>query len=401
MPENHDVEPAARTPLTTLALLFFRLGATSFGGPAAHIAMMQNEVVHHRRWMTEEEFLDLVSACNLIPGPNSTEMAIHIGYRQAGWAGLIVAGTCFIFPAAAIVLGIAWAYVRYSTLPAVNHLMAGIKPVIIAIIIQALIALSKSALKNTFLKVLCVFLFIMCFFFGNELVLLLAGGAISLIWAARKKAEAIGRLSQVAALLSMLCVLGSLILFFSNGHTSLPDAQTEPFSLHKLFWYFTKIGSALYGSGYVLLAFLRSDLVESWHWLTSAQLLDATAVGQITPGPVFTTATFIGYLLASLPGALVATAGIFLPDFVFVAITASFIHRPRASKIIGATLDGINVASLALMAFVMFQLGKDSLTQPLFIGEALIAALALWKFNINPTWLILAGAVIGILAVRE
>lgn len=400
MTNDHSSTKAAPTSLATIALLFLRLGTTAFGGPAAHIAMMQNEVVRRRRWMSEQEFLDLVSACNLIPGPNSTEMAIHIGHRQAGRAGLLVAGVCFIVPAAAIVLGIAWAYVRYSQLPTVSHLLSGIKPVVIAIIFQALIALSKSALKSQFLKVLYAAVFAACFFLDNELLLLLLGGALSLLWSARSKQEPLGKPIHIAGVLGTLLILGTLSLFVGGIHADSEHGQTEPFGLSKLFWYFVKIGSVLYGSGYVLLAFLRSDLVENWHWLTSSQLLDATAVGQVTPGPVFTTATFIGYLLGSVPGALLATVAIFLPAFIFVAITAPLVKKLRESKIAASTLDGVNVASLALMAFVTFELGRDSLTQPLFIVEAILAAFVLWKYNINATWLIIAGAIIGMIASR-
>jgi chromate transporter len=394
---------ATKTSLTTLAGLFLRLGATAFGGPAAHIAMMQNEVVRRRAWMTEQEFLDLISACNLIPGPNSTEMAIHIGHRQAGWAGLLVAGICFIVPAAAIVLGIAWIYVGCAQLPAVSRVMDGIKPVIIAIIVQALLSLSKSALKSPFLKIMAAIIFSACFFSNNEIGLLLGGGIASLLWSAGNRQEPIGKPRTV-----VLVLLTLLVLVFAAGSLQFHPNQIAgsetgsahalvPYSPSRLFWYFVKIGSVLYGSGYVLLAFLRADLVQQWHWLTSAQLLDATAVGQVTPGPVFTTATFIGYLLGNAEGAFLATIGIFLPAFFFVAVTAPFVQRVRGSKIAGATLDGVNVASLALMAFVTFELGKDFLSQPLFVVESLTATFLLCKYTINPTWLILGGALIGLI----
>lgn len=378
-----------------LARLFLRLGLTAFGGPAAHIAMMQNEVVKRRRWMSEEEFLDLLSACNLIPGPNSTELAIHIGYRQSGWPGLIVAGLCFVLPAALIVLGIAWTYVRYSQLPAVGHVLDGIKPIIVAIVIQALLSLSKSALRSKFHSLLGLAVFIGCFFTGNEFALLLSGGIISLLWATRPQPVQLGSPRALLGTLLAMAVLAGVAICFGDSTANLTRGQQVPYSSNSLFWYFLKIGSVLYGSGYVLLAFLRSDLVEHWHWLTNAQLLDAAAVGQITPGPVFTTATFIGFLLGQTPGAIVATIGIFLPAFVFVAITGPFVHRLRESKIAAATLDGINVSSLALMAFVTFQLGKYSLNSPVFMMEAVLAAFILWKFNINPTWLILVGGLVG------
>lgn len=385
------------TPLQNIATLFFRLGATAFGGPAAHIAMMQNEVVHRRRWLTEQEFLDLVSACNLIPGPNSTEMAIHIGRKQAGWRGMLVAGITFILPAATIVIALAWAYIRYSQIPVVTNVMNGIKPMIIAIILQALLALSNSALKNSFLKFLSIAIFIACFFCQNELLLLLIGGMVSLLWLCGKP-EAIGNRIKIFCTCGLMALLATASIMMNSGSYHLPVEPTASFDLNQLFWYFMKVGSVLYGSGYVLLAFLRSDLVEQAHWLTSAQLLDATAVGQITPGPVFTTATFIGFVLGNFSGAIVATIGIFLPAFLFVAATAPFIDKLRSSKVAGATLDGVNVSSLALMAFVSFELGKVSLTQPIFIAETIVAIYLLWKHKINPTWLILTGAAIGAFA---
>lgn len=381
--------------LLILARLFLRLGLTAFGGPAAHIAMMQNEVVKRRGWMTEEEFLDLLSACNLIPGPNSTELAIHIGYRQGGWPGLIVAGLCFILPAVLMVFGIAYAYVRFSQLPAVGHVLDGIKPIIVAIIVQALWSLSKSALKSKFHSLLGLAVLIGCFCTGNEFALLLCGGIFSLLWAARPQPVQLGRPRVLLGTLLALFVLAGVAIFLGESNVNPTSGQSVPYSTGSLFWYFVKIGSVLYGSGYVLLAFLRADLVEHWHWLTPAQLLDAAAVGQVTPGPVFTTATFIGYLLGSMPGAIVATIGIFLPAFFFVAITGPFVHRLRKSKIAAATLDGINVASLALMAFVTIELAKYSLHRPIFIVEAAFAAFILWKFNINPTWLILLGGIVG------
>lgn len=388
-------DTSSTSSLLILARLFLRLGLTAFGGPAAHIAMMQNEVVKRRGWMTEEEFLDLLSACNLIPGPNSTELAIHIGYRQGGWPGLIVAGLCFILPAVLMVFGIAYAYVRFSQLPAVGHVLDGIKPIIVAIIIQAVWSLSKSALKSKFHSLLGLAVLIGCFCTGNEFALLLCGGIFSLLWAARPQSVQLGRLRVLLGTLLALVVLAGVAIFLGDSNVNPTSGQSVPYGTGSLFWYFVKIGSVLYGSGYVLLAFLRADLVEHWHWLTPAQLLDAAAVGQVTPGPVFTTATFIGYLLGSMPGAIVATIGIFLPAFFFVAITGPFVHRLRKSKIAAATLDGINVASLALMAFVTIELAKYSLHRPIFIVEAAFAAFILWKFNINPTWLILLGGIVG------
>jgi chromate transporter len=385
----------SRPRLVTIALLFLRLGTTAFGGPAAHIAMMQHEVVTRRQWLTDQEFLDLISASNLIPGPNSTEVAIHIGHRQAGFAGLLVAGTCFILPAMAMVMAIAWAYVQYSQFPVVSHLMTGIKPVVIAIILQAIILLSRSALKNTLAKLAAVLAVIACFLSVNEILLLLVAGAASLVWKWRGKSQ--GFSSRVVLIVcSIVALIGAAILLV--GHASGSSTEPVACSQSRLFLYFAKVGSVLYGSGYVLIAFLQADLVQNWHWLTASQLLDATAIGQVTPGPVFTTATFIGYLLGGFPGALIATAGIFSPAFFFVAVTAPFIDKLRHSAVVRAFLDGVNIASLALMVFVTIVLGRDALTAPVAIGETLVSALILWRYKINPTWLIAAGAVIGLLA---
>jgi chromate transporter len=335
-------------PLAELAGLFLKLGTISFGGPAAHTALMEEEVVRRRKWLTAAEFLDLVGATNLIPGPNSTELAIHIGHRRAGWPGLIVAGACFILPAMLIVSVIAWAYVRFGTLPEASALLYGVKPVIIAIVVQALWNLGKSAMKTKLLAAAGIIAATACFFGVNELLVLFGCGFVLLAIRAADKKKPVA--------------VGGFAPFFAN----LPGTSTAvaasvavaaPFSLNLMFFFFLKVGAVLFGSGYVLLAFLRADLVERWHWLTESQLLDAIAVGQFTPGPVFTTATFIGYLLSGPTGALVATLGIFLPAFIFVALSAPLIPRLRASPLAGAFLDGVNVASLALMAVVTWQLG--------------------------------------------
>jgi chromate transporter len=345
-------------PLADLAKLFLQLGTTAFGGPAAHIAMMHREVVVRRKWLSSEEFLDLSSAANLIPGPNSTELAIHIGHRRAGWPGLLVAGACFILPAALIVTACAWAYVRYGSLPQAAGLLYGVKPVIIAIVLLALRDLARSAIKNATAAAICIASIALAFFGVNELVILLLAG--------------------VAA--------------------ALPRARTPavmPFGLWPLFWFFTKVGSVLYGSGYVLLAFLRADLVDRWHWLTEAQLLDAIAVGQFTPGPVFTTATFIGYLLGGYAGAAVATVGIFAPAFFFVAISGPLVPRIRRSRMAGAALSGVNAASLALMAVVTYTLGRSALIDLPTILLAAASAAVLFYYRVNSAWLVLAGAIFG------
>jgi chromate transporter len=352
------------TRLSELARLFFKLGTTAFGGPAAHVAMMHEEVVVRRRWLSGEEFLDLVGAANLIPGPNSTELAIHIGHRRAGWPGLLVAGTCFIVPASLIVTACAWAYVTYGTLPQAAGLLYGVKPVIIAIVLIALRDLARTAIKDTVCAAVCVTSIILAMLGVNELVSL------------------------------VLAALAAIV-----PRTVLTAAA--PFGLWPLFWFFTKVGSVLYGSGYVLLAFLRADLVERWQWLTEAQLLDAIAVGQFTPGPVFTTATFIGYLLGGYAGALVATIGIFAPAFFFVAISGPLVPRIRKSPTAGAALNGVNAASLALMAVVTYSLGRSALIDLPTIAMALVSATLLQRFRMNSAWLVLAGGLLGYATVTQ
>jgi chromate transporter len=347
--------------LGELARLFLRLGSTAFGGPAAHIAMMEDEVVRRRQWLTREELLDLIAACNLIPGPNSTELAIHIGHRKAGWKGLLVAGACFILPAALIVAAIAWAYVRWGSLPEVGAVLYGVKPVIIAVVAQALWGLGRTAVKSWVLGLIGVTAVAATLAGVDEIVVLLGAGALA---AAR----------EAGAKAAMVVPLG------------------------KLFAVFAKIGAVLFGSGYVLLAFLRTDLVERLHWLTESQLLDAVAVGQITPGPVFTTATFVGYLLGGGAGAVVATVGIFLPAFVFVAVSGPLVPRLRRSRFAGAFLDGVVVASLALMAIVAVQLGHAALVDPLTIGLAVASGVALIRFRVNSLWLVLGGVIAGLIA---
>ena len=359
--------------MTELALLFLRLGATAFGGPAAHIAFMEEEVVRRRQWMSREEFLDLLGATNLIPGPNSTEMAIHIGYRRAGWRGLLVAGACFILPATLIVGVIAWLYVRYAKLPEAEAVLYGIKPVIIAIVVDALWRLAKTAMKTPLLAFAAIAAVVAMFFGLNELLVLFATGALVMLV----------RLGiKQAMLVAPLAVT-----------TQLAPAV----GLLPLFLFFLKVGSVLFGSGYVLIAFLRADLVERWHWLTEAQLLDAVAVGQITPGPLFTTATFIGYVLAGVPGAIVATVGIFLPAFFFVAVSGPLVPKLRASRAMGAFLDGVNAAAVALMGYVTWQLGRAAIVDVPTIVLAVTSALVLWRFRINSAWLVLAGAISGFL----
>lgn len=380
---------AATSRLREIVGLFLRLGATAFGGPAAHIALMHSEVVERRKWLTEQQFLDLLGATNLIPGPNSTEMAIHLGYLRAGLPGLIAAGTSFILPAMLIVMGMAWIYLRYGSTPQAAWLLYGIKPVIIAVILQALLGLGRSAVKDRLTAVIGLAVFVLYLLGINELILLFASGVLVMLirnWQHLRSRKMTG----VKSLLPFLPAVSTFAV------------SAVPFSLPVLFFTFLKIGSILYGSGYVLLAFLRADFVQRLGWLTETQLIDAIAVGQVTPGPVFTTATFIGYLLGGVPGAVLATLGIFLPAFIFVVITNPYIPRLRQSRWAGALLDGVNVASLGLMAGVTLQLGQASLIDPLTIVMMILAVVVLVRYKINATWLVLAGAAVGLvrLALR-
>src|SRR5262245_59509935 len=370
------------TRLGEIAGLFLKLGTIAFGGPAAHIAMMQDEVVRRRGWLSQEEFLDLLGATNLIPGPNSTEMAIHIGHRRAGWPGLIVAGVCFILPAAIIVSVIAAFYVRYGTRPQAEALLYGIKPVIIAVILQALWALARTAAKNLALALLAVAAFVLNLIGVHELAVLAGAGLIA-------AAPAV-----IASASKARCILFPIV-FAQSAAPLAAAAAPVPFSLGAMFFFFLKVGSIRFGSGYVFVAFLQSDLVERWGWLTEQQLLDAVAVGQFTPGPVFTTATFIGWILAGWRGGVLATAGIFLPAFFFVAISGPLVPRLRRWAIAGKFLDGINVASLALMAVVTLHLSRAALTDWFTVLIFALAALLLLKWRVNSIWLILGGGAAG------
>ncbi len=382
------VRPTRLQELGAVAGLFLKLGTTAFGGPAAHIAMMEDEVVRRRRWLTHEEFLDLLGATNLIPGPNSTEMAIHIGHRRAGWPGLLIGGACFILPAALIVTAIAWAYVRYGKLPEANALLYGVKPVIIAVVLQALWSLGRTAVKTRTLAAMGVLGVIAWFLGVNELIVLFGVGLAMILL------KVTGSKRGNFALLPLLASgPGVSATALATGTAT----AVAPFNLNLMFFFFLKVGAVLFGSGYVLLAFLRADLVERWGWLTESQLLDAIAVGQFTPGPVFTTATFIGYLLSGPTGALLATVGIFLPAFVFVALSAPIIPKLRASPAAGAFLDGVNVASLALMAVVTWQLGSTALLDWLTILLAIVSAVLLLRWRVNSAWLVLGGGTVGLI----
>jgi chromate transporter len=380
-----DMQESRVKKLRELAWLFLRLGVIGFGGPAAHIALMHDETVRRRRWLSDQEFLDLVGATNLIPGPNSTEMAIHIGFRRAGWPGLILGGLCFILPAMLIVMALAWVYLRFGSTPQAAWLLYGVKPVIMAIIVQALWNLGRMAVKGPLTAVIGTAVLVLYFLGVNEIGLLFAGGLVVMIGANVRRSR-----NTIAGLFSMPPFTGWNMVASSA-------AMMTAFSLPLLFLTFLKIGAVLYGGGYVLLAFLRADFVVRFSWLTDPQLMDAVAVGQVTPGPLFTTATFIGYILGGIPGALLATLGIFLPGFLFVAISNPLIPRMRESAWVGGLLDGVNTASLGLMAAVSWQLGRASLTDPLTILIAVIALALLIRFKINSTWLIAGGALLGLL----
>lgn len=373
--------------LFDVAGLFLRLGTTAFGGPAAHIALMEQEAVVRRGWLSREEFLDLLGVVNLIPGPSSTEMAIFLGYRRAGWMGLLLGGVCFILPAALIVSVIAWAYVKFGKLPPAEGLLYGIKPVIIAVVVQALWNLGRMAVKTRLLAVVGVVAAALSYCGVNPLLVLLVAGV--LMTAAGAGSQPKGAAACLMPLLGMT----------SASPLATAAAAAAPFSLWILFLHFLKVGSVLFGSGYVLLAFLRADLVENWHWLTENQLLDAVSVGQFTPGPVFTTATFIGYILGGPKAAFVATVAIFLPSFVLVAISGRFVPYLRKSPMAGVFLDGVNVASLALMAVVTWQLGRAALVDWLTITLAVAATIWLLCYRVNSTWLILGGAALGLARV--
>jgi len=368
--------------LKEIAALFLKLGTITFGGPAAHIAIMHDETVKKRKWLNDQEFLDLVGATNLIPGPNSTEMAIHIGFLRAGWRGLIVGGVCFILPAMLIVLLLAQVYVRYGTMPQAKWLLYGMKPVVIAIIIQALWNLGRKAVKGTLTATAALIVLVLYFMGANEIALLFGGGlAVMLIMNIhRLRKQTLG------------------IFLVPLGGVGILAQVSAPFTLPLLFLIFLKIGAVLYGSGYVLLAFLHADFVVRLGWLTDQQLIDAVAIGQITPGPLFTTATFIGFILGGIKGAFLATIGIFLPSFIFVAISNPLIPRIRNSPWASALLDGVNVASLSLMAAVTWQLGRASLTDPFTILVSVISFVLLIWFKVNSTWLIIGGALIGLLS---
>jgi len=356
---------------------------------AAHLALMEDEVVRRRRWLSRQDFLDLLGAANLLPGPNSTEMAIYVGHRRAGWPGLLAAGICFILPAALMVTAIGWAYVRYGTLPQANAILYGVKPAVMAVVLQALWGLGRTAIKSKFLAVIGSAGFLLSFWGCHELLILFAGGLVMLFWTWLHRWPR----PDFKVLFSMQAP--PLALLASMPVTA--GATAVPFGLLPLFLFFLKVGCVLFGSGYVLLAFLRADLVTHWHWLNEGQLLDAIAVGQVTPGPLFTTATFVGYILGGIPGAFLGTVGIFLPAFVFVAVSGPLIPRIRRSELAGSFIDGLNAASLSLMAAVTFQLGRAALVDISTVILLAVSAILLVRFRVNTVWLVLGGALAGLM----
>jgi chromate transporter len=353
-------------PLREVAWVFTKLGTIAFGGPAAHVAMMRHEAVDRRSWVDEQEFVDAFAATSAIPGPGSTQLAIYLARRRAGWMGLALGGCCFIVPAMAIVLALAWIYVRYGATPSGSGILYGIAPVVIAIIVHAIVRLGRTAVETPFAAALAAGVVAGYFLGVNVLILLLgAGGAMLIVRSTRARS------------------------WFGYAIVPLP----------RLFLEFLKLGSIVFGSGYVLFAYLRRDLVQGLGWLTTRRLLDAIAVGQVTPGPVFTTATFIGYLLHGFAGALVATVGIFLPSFALVALLSGVIPRMRRIRALAALLDGINAAAVALMAGVSWDLARTAIRDPLTAAIAVAALVALVAVKINYAWLIAAGAVIGLVHV--
>ena len=377
---------AERARLLEVAQVFLKLGTLAFGGPAAHIGMMRDEVVRRRQWLSDQDFLDLLGAAHLIPGPNSTEMTILLGGQRAGWRGLIVGGACFILPAMLIVTAFGWLYVNYGSLPQMEWLLYGVKPVMVAIIAQAVWELGKRAVKGPLTLIVGAIALLLYALGAAEIPLLIAGGVLVML--IQNRSRLYWRGSAPAAL--SLGVGGSL--------NPIALVAATPFSYAQLFWSFFKIGALLYGSGYVLIAFMQTEFVQNLGWLTNQQLLDAIVVGQITPGPLFTSATFVGYILGGVPGAVIATIGIFLPAFILVAIVRPFVPRLRRSPWFGALLDGVNVVSLALVVGVTVGLGRASLIDPLTSALCVLSLVILLRFKINSTWLILGGALIGLLA---
>ncbi|MGA8144883.1 MAG: chromate efflux transporter [Candidatus Acidiferrales bacterium] len=386
MAESNPIAPSmARGNVREVASFFLKLGFTAFGGAAGHIAMMRRELVDRRKWISEQDFLDLFGIMNLIPGPSSTETVIALGYWRAGWPALILAGVLFVLPAMLMILGLSWAYVRYGMLPAAQWILYGINPMVIAIVADALWSLGRTAIKSVWLALMAIASLVL-YFSGVSIVAILVGAAALTAVVGYSKAR--GK----QPMLGIFPALGAGV-----GAAAVA-ASAIPFSMTRLFLTFLKIGAVSYGSGYVLLAFLRADFVAHLHWLTDKQLLDAIAAGQITPGPIFASATFVGYLTGGLKGAMLATIGIFLPSFVFIAILFPLIPKLKGSPWARIFLDGINAVTVGLMAAVSWQLARGAILDAFTATEALIGLLILRRFKINSAWLILGGLVAGFVA---
>ena len=383
MAEAFEIREAS---LGEIALVFLKLGTIAFGGPAAHLAMMEEEFVRRRQWITQADFLDRLATANLIPGPSSTEVAIFVGQLKRGWRGLIVAGCCFIIPAAVMVSVIAWAYVRFGSLPKAEGVLSAIKPAVVAIVVQALGKLGRTGVRTILLAVIAVLAVgLSSMGVGPVLVLVFAGMLSATAWAMKNRLLGAVGFPKIAGLQKVV----------AWGMAVTVVGAVFPVGLARLFLSFLRIGSVVFGSGYVLLAFLQTEFVERLHWLTEKQLIDAVAVGQFTPGPVFTTATFIGYVVAGWAGAAVATAGIFLPGFVLVAVSGPLIPRLRRSAVAAAALDGVVAGSLALMAVVTWKLGRASLVDWTTLVVFGVSLIALLRLRVNSAWVIAAAAVVG------
>jgi chromate transporter len=371
-----------KAPIREVVVFFLRLGLSGFGGPAAHIALMEREAVERRAWLTREQFLDLVGGCNLLPGPSSTQVAMALGFSRRKWLGLGVAGACFILPAAILTLALAWAYVRYGHLPQTQGLLYGAKPVMVAIVVQAIWRLGRMALSRWTLALIGVACLAAAVTGVPPIAVLLAAGAVELliVWQRSRRNE----LHGIAWLSAGL-----------GGATSVGLAGAA--GLLSIALTFLKLGVVVFGSGYVLLAFLKADLVDRLHWISEQQLLDAITAGQVTPGPLFATSTFIGYLLHGWTGAAVATIAIFAPSFLMAGAVGAFAGRIRASRQAAAFLDGVNAAAVALMAQMTLVLGRAALVDAWTWGLLIASATLLLRFRINATWVIVAGGALGVL----
>jgi len=391
---ENDVFETRDASLGEIAVVFLKLGTIAFGGPAAHLAMMEEEFVRRRRWLTHSDFLDRLATANLIPGPSSTEVAIFVGQLKRGWRGLIVAGCCFIIPAATIASVIAWAYMRFGSLPKVDGIFSAIKPAVVAIVIQALGKLGRTGVRTIPLAVIAVIAVAMNLLGLSPVLVLLLAGLISAATLPTKNRLLSLGVAGFSKPFKFHKVIG-LSKLNAAAIAVAASAVVVPVGLTRLFLSFVKIGSVVFGSGYVLLAFLQTEFVEHLHWLTEKQLLDAVAVGQFTPGPLSATATFIGYVVAGWRGAIVATVGIFLPGFVLVALSGPFLTRLRRSAIAAAALDGVVAGSLALMAVVTMQLAKASIVNRATLVVFALSLVALLRFRVNSAWVVAGAAVIG------